>query len=62
MSAHFLELARAALFDSSSPHTGKHIDTVLPNFVLAKHLQRLASFVTDITGVNPKQHTVVQSH
>ena len=32
---------------------GKHIATVLPNFVLAKHLQRLESFVTDITGVNP---------
>ena len=32
---------------------GKHIATVLPNFVLAKHLQRLESFVTVITGVNP---------
>ena len=32
---------------------GKHIATVLPNFVLAKHLQRLESFVTDIIGVNP---------
>ena len=32
---------------------GKHNTTVLPNFVLAKHLQRLESFVTDITGVNP---------
>ena len=32
---------------------GKHIATVLPSFVLAKHLQRLESFVTDITGVNP---------
>ena len=31
----------------------KHIATVLPNFVLARHLQRLESFVTDITGVNP---------
>ena len=31
---------------------GQHIATVLPNFVLAKHLQRLESFVTDITGVN----------
>ena len=31
---------------------GKHIATVLPNFVLAKHLQQLESFVTDITGVN----------
>ena len=30
---------------------GKHIATVLPNFVLARHLQRLESFVTDITGV-----------
>ena len=32
---------------------GKHIATVLPNFVMAKHLQRLESFVTAITGVNP---------
>ena len=32
---------------------GIHIATVLFNFVLAKHLQRLESFVTDITGVNP---------
>ena len=32
---------------------GKHIATVLPNFVLARHLQRLESFVTDIIGVNP---------
>ena len=31
----------------------KHITTVLQNFVLARHLQRLESFVTDITGVNP---------
>ena len=31
---------------------GKHIATVLPNFVLARHLQRLESFVTDITGVH----------
>ena len=31
----------------------KHIATVLPNFVLARHLQRLESLVTDITGVNP---------
>ena len=99
MSALFLELARAALFFSSSPHTfrlrmifsivvlaplgevakslpvvrlathklivsvdavvgvellatGKHIATVLLNFVLAKYLQSLESFVTDITGVN----------
>ena len=29
---------------------GKHIATVLPNFVLAKHFQRLESFVTDIAG------------
>ena len=103
MSALFLELARAALFFSFSPHTfrlrmifkilvfaplgemaktlpvarlsthkllvsvdtvvgvellattlaGKHIATVLPNFVLTKHLQRLESFATDLTGVNP---------
>ena len=32
---------------------GKHIATVLQNFVLAGHLQRIESFVTDITGVNP---------
>ena len=36
----------------ATTHAGKHIVTVLPNFVLAKHLQRLQSFVTDITGVN----------
>ena len=29
---------------------GKHMATVLPNFVLARHLQRLKRFVTDITG------------
>ena len=33
---------------------GKHIATVLPYFVLAKHLQRVESFITDITGVNPR--------
>ena len=32
---------------------GKHMATVLPNFVLARHLQRLESFITDITEVNP---------
>ena len=32
---------------------GKHMAYVLPNLVLARHLQRLESFVTDITGVNP---------
>ena len=32
---------------------GKHMTTVLPNFVMARHLQRLESFVKDITGVNP---------
>ena len=32
---------------------GKHMATVLPNFVLARHLQKLESFVTDITEVNP---------
>ena len=31
----------------------KHMATVLTNFVLARHLQRLESFVTDNTGVNP---------
>ena len=31
----------------------KHMATVRPNLVLARHLQRLDSFVTDITGVNP---------
>ena len=38
---------------------GKHIATVLPNFVLAKHMQRLESFVTDITGVNPLSLSLV---
>ena len=33
--------------------TGKHMATLLPKFVLARHLQRLESFVTDITAVNP---------
>ena len=33
--------------------SGKHMVTVLPSFVLAKHLQRLESLVTDITEVNP---------
>ena len=32
---------------------GKHLATVLPNIVLARHWQRLESFFTDITGVNP---------
>jgi hypothetical protein len=32
---------------------GKHISSVLPNFVLASYLQRLESFVTDIKEVNP---------
>ena len=32
---------------------GKHIATVLPNFVLARHLQRLERIVTDVTAVNP---------
>ena len=32
---------------------GKHMATVLLNFVLARHLQRYESFVTDITEVNP---------
>ena len=44
----------------------KHMATVLPNCVLAKHLQRLESFVTDITGVNPLSlvlcpHTLIPS-
>ena len=30
----------------------KHMATELPHFVLAGHLKRLESFVTDITGVN----------
>ena len=33
--------------------TSKHMAIVLPHFVLARHLQRLESFVIDITGVNP---------
>ena len=32
---------------------GKHIATVMANFVLTRHLQRLESLVTYITGVNP---------
>ena len=32
---------------------GKHMATVLPNVVLARHLQRPESFITDIIGVNP---------
>ena len=32
---------------------GKHMATVLPNLLLARHLQRLESFVTDNIGVNP---------
>ena len=32
---------------------GEHMVTDLPNFVLARHLHRPESFVTDITGVNP---------
>ena len=31
---------------------GKHMATVLPNFVLARHLQILESFVNNVTGVN----------
>ena len=31
----------------------KHIATMLKNFVLARHLQRLEIFVAYITGVNP---------
>ena len=37
----------------STTLTGKHMATVLPNFVLARHLQRLESFVTDTTEMNP---------
>ena len=37
----------------STTLAGKHMATVLPNFVLARHLQRLESVVTDITEVNP---------
>ena len=32
---------------------GKHIASVLPHLVLARHFQRLESFVTDITRMNP---------
>ena len=31
---------------------GKHMANVLPHFVLARHLQILESFITDIKGVN----------
>ena len=37
---------------------GKHMATVLPNFVLARHLQRLESFFTDITGVHILSHVL----
>ena len=59
MSALFLDLARTVLFLSSwveLPATtlaGKHMGTLLPNCVRSRHLQRLESFATDITGVNP---------
>ena len=36
-----------------SVDAGKHMATVLPNFVLARHLQRLENFVTDKTGCEP---------
>ena len=39
-----LELLATTLAD-------KHLATVLPNFVLFRHWQRLESLVTDITGV-----------
>ena len=38
---------------ATTSNAGKHMATVLPNYVLAWHLQRLESFVTDITEVNP---------
>ena len=37
----------------ATTRAGKHMATVRPNFMLARHLQRLESFVTDITGVYP---------
>ena len=40
-----LELLATTLAD-------KHMATVLPNYVLVRHSQRLESFVTYITGVN----------
>ena len=40
---------------------GKHMATVLPNFVLARNMQRLESCVTDFTGVNPRS-LVLWSH
>ena len=40
---------------------GKDMATVLPNFVLARHLHRLESFVTDITWVNPLSLSCVLS-
>ena len=41
---------------------GKHMATVLPNFVLARYLHRLESFVTYITGVNPLSLSCALSH
>ena len=31
----------------------KHVATVLPDFVLVRHTQRLESLITDIAGVKP---------
>ena len=36
-----------------SVDAGNCMDTVLPNFVLARHLQRLENFVTVISGGEP---------
>ena len=44
-------IVRVELVDKTL--AGKYMATVLPNFVLARQLQRLESFVTNITGVNP---------
>ena len=48
-----VRLAIYKLIVSVDAVVGKHMATVLPNFVLARHLQRLESFVTDNTRVNP---------
>ena len=37
----------------ATTHAVKDMATVLPNFVLVRHWQRLDSLVPDITGVNP---------
>ena len=39
--------------DLATTIAGKHMATVLQNFVLARYLQQFESFVSDIIGMNP---------